>query len=192
MDKYQMADKLAFFLECAENGIRVKSIGNIKGFEDFEDNYFILSTGEVWSKYKKEFLKPYFNSDGYHLVDLRNGECRKQARVHRLVALAFIPNPDNLPTVNHKDECHTNNDISNLEWMSIRDNIRYGTGTKRSAEHRKKPVICVETGEVFPSVKEAADYYQVSYSNIFRALKNPRHTSGGVHWQRVCKENNND
>lgn len=76
--------------------------------------------------------------------------------------------------------------------MSIRDNIRYGTAIKRSAEARKKPIRCVETGEVFPSAKEAADYYQVSYSNIFRALKNPRHTCGGFHWQRVCKENNND
>jgi hypothetical protein len=46
--------------------------------------------------------------------------------------------------------------------MSVGDNIRYGTAIKRSAEARKKPVRCVETGEVFPSVKEAADYYQVA------------------------------
>lgn len=73
-------------------------------------------------------LKPYLHPDGYLIVDLRDGETRKQVKMHRLVAMAFIPNPDNLATVNHKDENKTNNDISNLEWMSVGDNVRYGTG----------------------------------------------------------------
>lgn len=114
-------------LDCAESGIKVKDVGEIEGLEQYGGKYFVLSTGEVWSQYKGDMLKPYKNSDGYLIVDLRDGENRKQVRVHRLVALAFLPNPENLLTINHKDECITNNELSNLEWMSIADNVRYGT-----------------------------------------------------------------
>ena len=64
MDKYQMADKLAFLLECAENGIRVKDI------EGFEGRYAILSDGTVWSYITKKFLKPWVNYKGYHIYNL--------------------------------------------------------------------------------------------------------------------------
>ena len=58
----------------------------------------------------------------------------KSFTVHRLVSLAFIPNPDNLPEVNHKDECKTNNNVSNLEWCSKSYNINYGTRNERCGE----------------------------------------------------------
>lgn len=171
MDKYNDAKKLSLLLDCAESGIKVKDVGEIEGLEQYGGKYFVLSTGEVWSKHKGDMLKPYLHTDGYLLVDLRDGDNRKQVRVHRLVALAFLPNPENLPTVNHKDECITNNELSNLEWMSVVDNIRYGTGSQRSAANRRKPVECIETGEVYPSLTEAAEAVGGSISNLSTAIK---------------------
>lgn len=90
----------------------------------------------------------------------------KRARVHRLVAEAFIPNPDNLPQVNHKDGCKWNNHVSNLEWVTIRDNLIHSFRTGLHPQdnffaHAKKPVLVVSPqGEemYFPSVEEAAKF----------------------------------
>lgn len=76
-------------------------------------------------------LKP-FNRNGYRCVTLRptiGGQDRHTARVHRLVALTFIPNPDNRPMVNHIDGDKTNNDISNLEWSTHAENVKHAWDT---------------------------------------------------------------
>ena len=62
------------------------------------------------------------------------------------MAKAFIPNPNNYPIINHKDENKLNNNLDNLEWMTCKENINYGTGIKRRAEQNEIAVRCVETG----------------------------------------------
>lgn len=69
--------------------------------------------------------------NGYYVVNLSKNNIVKYFLVHRLVAMAFLPNPDNLPCINHKDETRTNNRVENLEWCSYRYNANYGTGTLR-------------------------------------------------------------
>lgn len=188
--KFELMGKLSLLLNCAETGTQIKDIGDISGYESFGGRYFILSTGDVWSITKKGFLKAYPNADGYLIVDLRNGESRKQARVHRLVAQAFIPNPEDLPTVNHKDECKTNNDISNLEWMSVGDNVRYGTGVERCAKQRQKAVRCVETGEIYPSITKAAKAVDGIASNISAGCRHGW-AHHGYHWEYVIEDKEN-
>lgn len=187
MDRYEQAQKLALLINCAETGTQIKDVGDISGYETFCGKYFVLSTGDVWSRYKKGLLKPYLNPDGYLIVDLRDGENRKQVKVHRLVAQAFIPNPDNLATVNHKDENKINNDVSNLEWMSVGDNVRYGTGIQRNAISRQKAVICVETGEIYPSVTAAAKAINGNPSNISSGCKYGW-AHHGYHWEYAGSE----
>lgn len=75
---------------------------------------------------------------GYCRVALRKDRKYKHWSVHRLVAIAFLPNPDNLPVVNHKDENPKNNRVDNLEWCTHQYNINYGTARQRSAETFKK------------------------------------------------------
>jgi hypothetical protein len=78
---------------------------------------------EFMKKVKERILKPAIRTGGYYLVTLGDGKgFRKNGSVHKLVAEAFIPNPDNLPTVNHKDGNKLNNHVDNLEWMTGRDN----------------------------------------------------------------------
>ena len=81
------------------------------------------------------------SKNGYVMVTLcRNGE-EYTKTVNHLVALTFIPNPNDYPEVNHKDECKTNNAVTNLEWCDHLYNLRYGTGSERAHKKTRKPVI---------------------------------------------------
>lgn len=86
---------------------------------------------------KEHILKPHKNNCGYMLVSLFKSRKNRQFFLHRLVAKAFIPNTNNLPEVNHKDEDKTNNRLSNLEWCTRKYNINYGTAIERSVKTRK-------------------------------------------------------
>ena len=129
----------------------------IKGYES---QYQVSDKGRVRSlKFGKErILKPGRDDGGYLLVSIwKNGE-KKMCKVHRLVSQAFIPNPDNLPEVNHKDEDKTNNKVSNLEWCDRKYNQNYGTGIQRMAEKLSKSVLqFTKDGEFVKEWKSATD-----------------------------------
>lgn len=106
-----------------------------KNIEGFQSRYKISSFGNVLSvNYNKtgipKTLKPFTNKGKYYQVVLDG----KKYSVHRLVAEAFIPNPDNLPYINHKDEDGLNNNVTNLEWCTAKYNINYGTCPNRIGE----------------------------------------------------------
>ena len=104
----------------------------IEGFPD----YLVTSHGRVLSlKYgKMRELKPRKNNSGYYYVDLsKNGKLHSKT-VHRLVAQAFIPNPENKTEINHIDENKSNNCVSNLEWMTHKENLNHGTRNERSGK----------------------------------------------------------
>ena len=104
---------------------------SILGFED----YTVSNLGRVMNKHGR-IMKQSNHKQGYKLIGLKKDKKLYCKQVHRLVALAFIPNPDNLPQVNHKDECKTNNCVDNLEWCDAKYNINYGTGIQRHIASR--------------------------------------------------------
>lgn len=107
-----------------------------KPIAGFEGLYEVSNYGRVKSltRYKK-VIKPIIMNSGYYQYQLwHNGKCRV-ASGHRLVAQAFIPNPDNKPFVNHKDENKLNNFVENLEWVTHVENCRYGTAITRRTAH---------------------------------------------------------
>ena len=128
---------------------------------------------------------------GYVYVSLL-GENQKQKRwlVHRLVALTFIPNPCNYPTVNHIDENKSNNRVSNLEWCSYSYNISYGKGNENRKESKKKKIEMYnrETGEyikTFNSIDEASEITGVNRTTISEVAANRygRRSAGGYIWR---------
>lgn len=106
-----------------------------KAIEGYEGLYEVSNLGNVKSLRRGIILKPG-KARGYLKVNLRKDNKSQYFAVHRLVAMVFIPNPENLPYVNHKDENPSNNCVENLEWCSAQYNNTYGTAIKRRVETR--------------------------------------------------------
>ena len=143
-------------------------------------NYTITDDGRVFSLnyhkegYKKE-MKQRNNKKGYKIVYLSSHSKDKSFFIHRLVSLAFIPNPDNLPQVNHKDENKSNNRVENLEWCSNYYNAHYRDKVERTAKSHWKPIQQFTKDGVFirewDSIKEACETLQMSSGYIVDTLK---------------------
>ena len=104
-----------------------------KDIEGYEGHYRISNFGRVYS-IKSGILLKQKNKRGYLEVGLCKNGKHRYMQTHRLVALNFIPNPENLPHVNHKDENKQNNCVSNLEWCTVEYNINYGSRTERATQ----------------------------------------------------------
>ena len=186
---------------------------DIKGFEGY---YQVSNTGKMKSLERtvrsgrgyriipEKILEGYPDKDGYLYVQLWKNCICKNCRINRLVAMAFIPNPDNLPEVNHKDENKQNNYVENLEWCTTKYNCNYGTRTKMRAEKLEgmkqsqetikqrvektnKPVFSVdkESGLImwWESASEAGRVLGIDNGTIGKCCKGKGYKSaGGFYW----------
>ena len=155
----------------------------------FEGRYLVSDSGQVWSLRGGRALKPTIDKYGYEKVALYDGRKGNHRTVHRLVAQAFIPNPNNLPTVNHINEDKTDNRVNNLEWASIADNDNHGTRNERMANTKcKLPVEQIlpdGTTIEYKGVKDAHRKTGINRCCIALCCKNIRKTAGGYEWRYV-------
>lgn len=125
---------------------------------------------------------------GYIFVCLSNGASKKTMRVHKLVAEAFIPNPNNYPQINHKDENKSNNRVDNLEWCSPSYNCNYGTRIDRIRVKTGKPVRQYDINgnfiQEFPSVSEASRTLGISLSSIASMANGRKRMKNGKEYER--------
>lgn len=124
----------------------MKKINSIKGLENVCDYYYITKQGRVISKRTNiKFLKSSFCKIGYTRVCLKTNENKRTFfYVHRLVAKAFIPNPENKPQVNHINEIKDDNRVENLEWVTALENNNHGTRNVRISKSNKGKLRCDE------------------------------------------------
>lgn len=158
---------------------QVSSLGRIRSYANF--GHKRRRTPII----KKQSLSKF----GYPCVFLKKHQKTKMFYVHVLVARAFIPNLEGKPQVNHKSGVKTDNRVENLEWVTMSENIRHRIDVlgQRPKGAPGKPVLCVETGQVFPSIAAAARHIGV-YRNAVKIVVNRKNgsvTSGGYHWRYV-------
>lgn len=160
-----------------EGRYQVSVDGEMKSLERISPQGYLL---------KERILKLGKSTNGYLRVSLHKDGKRKNYSVHRLVAQAFIPNPDNLPEVNHINEDKMDNRVENLEWCSHKFNNNWGTANQRRAEKRSKPVVALDKQgrivHVFSSTMETGrnGYNQ---SNVAACCRGERKTHKGLIWK---------
>lgn len=117
----------------------------MKPIEGYEDRYAITDTGEVFSIPRQKYLTQRVDKDGYKYVRLRKvGTKQKFKRIHRLVAEAFLENPNNYTSINHIDENKQNNNVDNLEWCSVQYNTQYSSYKNKGKSFQQKKVVCID------------------------------------------------
>lgn len=164
-------------------GYQVSNLGRVKSLARV-----VEGKGKRKCAIKEKIIGNKPDRFGYKSVTLRINRKQVSKRVHRLVAEAFIPNPDNLPQVNHKDEDKTNNCVENLEWCDAKYNSNYGTRGKRIGEKLEKPVmqfsLSGEYIETYKSIIEASVITETDRHHISACCggKTNRRTAGGYKW----------
>lgn len=187
-----------------EDLYQVSNLGRVKSL----DRYIYYTNGRI-RLYRGQILKTAKDTHGYLKITLCKDTKHTTCLIHRLVAEAFIQNLNNLPQVNHKDEfAKDNNCVDNLEWVTCKENINYGTHNKRMANTQRgktisketrnkisknhikserykgknnpsaKRVRCVTTGEIFDYIKLASDKYNINGQHISCCCKGKRKSCG--------------
>lgn len=172
-----------------------------KPISGYEGLYEVSSYGRVRSvsrivkcrgigmrKLKGKMRPAQKRGNGYLFVSLCKNRKHKMHSIHRLVAEAFIPNPDNLPYVNHKDETKTNNNVDNLEWCTASYNATYGTSKLRASDKRAKPVAIIMYGREiarFRCARDAEHLTGINHCNISQCANGKIKTAGGYQWKFV-------
>ena len=159
----------------------------IEGYQ----NYEVTTTGDIINIKTGRVLKPAKDGGGYLFVNLCKDGKPKMFLIHRLVAQAFIPNPQNLPQVNHKDENKTNNTVENLEWCTHEYNINYGTHNERVSKTKtngktSKTVFQYTLDgsliRIWPSTMEIQRKNKFNNRHISACCLGKIHTAYGFKW----------
>ena len=147
--------------------------------------YRISNTGRVKNSITGRILKPGQHRQGYSMVWLSDRNGVRGKTIHRLVAEAFIPNPEHKPQVNHVDGNKSNNYIDNLEWNTGSENTIHAYRTSLFNGRPKVPVRIVETGEIFDSIKECAIAISGSPGNICSCIHGRLDSYKGLHFESI-------
>lgn len=152
----------------------------------YEELYLISNQGRVKNKKTSKLLKIRYTKSGYARVNLSKEGRLETFRVHRLVGTHFLPNPKDLPEINHINEDKTDNRAENLEWCDKSYNVNFGTRTQRQREKVSKPVIQLtmngeEVGR-YDSTVQAGKETGLNHHRIADCCRGDRKSTGGFRW----------
>lgn len=155
--------------------------------------YLINNMGVIKNKKRDKILKPYISSGGYEYIKILKQHRHYHIRIHRLVAQTFIPNPNNLPQVNHIDGNKLNNNVENLEWVSCSQNVVHGfkNGLYNIKRINKTKVNQYDLQgnfiKTWDSISEIEKEYNVTHTAIRFCCLNKIKTCKGYIWRYANK-----
>lgn len=157
----------------------------IKGFGG---RYEVSSLGRVRSSYKRVGFDGIIAQrkkagNSYMSVDLQFKGNRKTFNTHRLVAEAFIPNPDNKGDVNHINGVKWDNRVENLEWATRPENMKHSQEVLGRGGRQKRAIKCLETGVIYDCIAGASRKTKINKYGLWNALNGRAYTAGGFHWE---------
>lgn len=161
----------------------VSNIGNVRSLDRSVIKYNALTKRDNILHIKGQIMKPSINKYGYYYLSLSKDGNRKSHLVHRLVAEAFIDNPNNLPQVNHIDENKLNNNVDNLEFITLEDNVKYSLNQEIYKMDLDGNII-----EKYASINEAGRQNNIFYQNIWKCIRGIRKTAGNYKWRFVYED----
>lgn len=146
----------------------------------YENRYCVTENGDVYSLRRNIWLKTRLDKDGYVVTSF----IRQVMKIHRMVALAFVSNPDNKRDVNHKDGNKLNNHYTNLEWCTPKENnvhaFKMGLKQSRGEHYTARPILDTQTGIYYDCVLDAAEARGLKYSSVVSATSQGRKFHGLV------------
>ena len=172
----------------------MREIEEWRDIEGYEGLYQVSNKGRVRSFYystEGKILKQSKDKDGYNCIGLHKNKITKYCKVHRLVANAFLQNPNNLPEIKHKDECKTNNSVENIEWCDRKHNVTWNDLHKRSGYKNRNNIlskkVCQLTKEgdliaIYSSTREA-ERNGFNHCNISMCCNGLSYTHKGFKWK---------
>jgi hypothetical protein len=159
----------------------------IKSIPGYEQDYKIDSEGNVWKRLKGS-IKTSGGWEGYKTTILSLNGKKESASIHRLVAEAFIPNPEGKPYVNHINHSKADNRVGNLEWCTQQENAQHAAQSKRSKNGPIVPVVAIArdgTRKEFPSIKKAAETLGNKNRSVIRRAILRDGSAYGYKWERL-------
>lgn len=180
-------------IEFTDNKYAVSNLGNVKRNEHYTTIGPTKNRKEPSTIfYKERLVTKYVGVDGYEIVHITINKKTQPYKVHRLVANAFIPNPHDLPQVNHIDENPKNNVVTNLEWCTAKYNANYGTRNNRLRIANGKKVGQFDKDwnliKIWDSLSEAAKHFKASttvYISRVCKCQAGRKTYKGFRWKYI-------
>jgi len=160
-----------------------------KDIPNYEGLYQSSNLGRIRNVNTNRILKQQVDHDGYFIITLRKGKAKRTYKVHRLVAKTFMPGNHKTLQVNHISGIKSDNSVSNLEWVTLKENIKhaYKIGIYSSEQHSKaqnkskKPVLKLKNGIIikrYDSLKQASKENNVTKQSIYHAIKKQRDCVG--------------
>jgi len=145
------------------------------------ESYLVSNQGRIYSLSHMKIMTPS-TMNGYQLIGLTRDKKLKTYLIHRLVAQAFIPNPNNKPEVNHKDKDKSNNDVCNLEWVSKKENMKHAFSNnhnhvKLSSEDVRNICKLAEDGKFAGEIIRELNLYNVSYDIVYKIINGDKRTN---------------
>ncbi|WP_394897654.1 NUMOD4 domain-containing protein [Clostridium butyricum] len=154
---------------------QVSNLGRVKSLPREKWN------GKSFQKLNEKILKVVVNKSGYVQVALCKKSKYKNLYVHRLVARAFIDNPENKKEVDHINTIRNDNRVENLRWVTPKEN----NNNELTIVNRGKKVVCITTGIKFNSIREASEFYSCDNSDIAKCCKNKKNYAGKYNGQKL-------